>query len=113
MGLLLIFVGILILLPSLLRSLVSTAPCRGSLGTSSRQVHEGSPMTEDFIPPSDEPMGSAERKIFRWRYESFERMGFPAYHCIWLASHTEVELSSARKLIDRGCSPELAMEILT
>jgi hypothetical protein len=53
----------------------------------------------------------AER-VERWRAEELERAGFAADTAHILAGRHDVDLHSAVELIQRGCPPALAAEIL-
>ena len=49
--------------------------------------------------------------VLRWRFEELIRAGYEAGNALILASHLEVDLHAAASLLDRGCPPELAMQI--
>lgn len=51
-------------------------------------------------------------KIEVWRFKQFSQMGFSADQ-ICLLKDAEVDTYMAKELIDSGCPPELAVEILT
>jgi hypothetical protein len=51
-------------------------------------------------------------RVERWRAEELERAGFAADTAHILAMRSDVDLHMAVGLIERGCSPELAAEIL-
>jgi hypothetical protein len=53
----------------------------------------------------------AER-VERWRAEEFERAGFEPDTAHILASRLDIDLHGAVAMIERGCSPALAAEIL-
>jgi hypothetical protein len=53
----------------------------------------------------------AER-VERWRAEELERAGFPVDTAIILAGRTDIDLHAAVRLVQRGCAPDLAAEIL-
>lgn len=47
-----------------------------------------------------------------WRLEALERAGYAAEAAAVLAASHEVDLHRAVELLERGCSPELALQIL-
>ena len=51
-------------------------------------------------------------KVQRWRAEALERAGYDSTTAAVLAVRTDIDLHSATALIERGCSPELALRIL-
>ena len=51
-------------------------------------------------------------RIERWRAEELERAGYDAWAAAQLAARMDVDLHRATELVDRGCSPELALQIL-
>ena len=53
----------------------------------------------------------AER-VERWRADELERAGFAPDTAVILAGRSDVDLHAAVALIERGCPPELAGEIL-
>ena len=55
----------------------------------------------------------AEAELVRiWRMEELERAGYAAAQARELADLTYVDLHLATGLLRRGCSPELALQIL-
>jgi hypothetical protein len=55
----------------------------------------------------------AEAELVRsWRTEELQRAGYPAAQARKLADLNYVDLHLATDLLRRGCSPELALEIL-
>ena len=50
--------------------------------------------------------------VLRWRFEELIRAGYDAGSAMILASHVEVDLHDATTLIERGCPPETAMQIV-
>ena len=50
--------------------------------------------------------------VERWRAEELERAGYPADAAAEIALHAEVDLHHAVELLEKGCSPELALKIL-
>ncbi len=51
-------------------------------------------------------------RIERWRTEALERAGFNAEAAEELARRHDIDLHSAIGLLERGCPPETALEIL-
>jgi hypothetical protein len=51
-------------------------------------------------------------KIERWRSEELERAGYGTRAAGRLAARHDIDLHLAVGLLDRGCSPELAIKIL-
>lgn len=52
-------------------------------------------------------------KVLLWRQEELERAGYPADLAMLLAENAEVDLHFATDLLERGCSVERALRILT
>ena len=53
----------------------------------------------------------AER-IERWRFEALVRAGYAPAGARKLAARADVDLHVAVQMLERGCSPELALSIL-
>jgi len=53
-----------------------------------------------------------QERIERWRAEELERAGYTPGAAAQLAMSREVDLHVAIALLERGCSPELALRIL-
>jgi hypothetical protein len=53
-----------------------------------------------------------QERIERWRAEELERAGYTPGVAAQLAMSKEVDLHIAVALLERGCSPELALRIL-
>lgn len=51
-------------------------------------------------------------RIEAWRMEALIRAGYDEDAAMKLATRLDVDLHQAIGLIDRGCSPELALQIL-
>ncbi|MBA2358049.1 MAG: hypothetical protein H0V84_06415 [Actinobacteria bacterium] len=65
------------------------------------------------MPATDIQLEETEvQRIERWRAEELERAGYPARDAERLAGRHEIDLHFAVRLIERGCSPELALQIL-
>ena len=50
--------------------------------------------------------------ILAWRREQLARVGYSDWDAETLATHTDVDLHLAVRLVARGCPPELALQIL-
>lgn len=50
--------------------------------------------------------------IVSWRFEELLRAGADAGSALILAGHTEVDLHAATGLLERGCPPTLALQIM-
>ena len=60
-----------------------------------------------------EVLPTTERdRIERWRHEALERAGYDPEAAIVLAASHDIDLHSAVSLLERGCSVELALQIL-
>ena len=56
---------------------------------------------------------SSERdRVEHWRHEALERAGYHAEAAIVLAASHDIDLHDAVGLLERGCSVELALQIL-
>ena len=65
------------------------------------------------MPTADTTFQETEQEIVeRWRAQELERAGFPEDKANELAMRTDVDLHAAINLIRRGCTPELAAQIL-
>ena len=51
-------------------------------------------------------------RVERWRAEELERAGYHPEAAFELALRFDVDLHAAVELVERGCPPELALEIL-
>jgi hypothetical protein len=51
-------------------------------------------------------------QVERWRAGELERAGYPREAAARLAARHDVDLHRAVELLERGCSPELALQIL-
>jgi hypothetical protein len=56
--------------------------------------------------------GSEIERIERWRHEELERAGYDAESALVLAASHDVDLHDAVELLERGCSVDLALQIL-
>ena len=55
---------------------------------------------------------SERDRIERWRHEALERAGYDPESAIVIAASHDVDLHDAVGLLARGCSVELALQIL-
>jgi hypothetical protein len=51
-------------------------------------------------------------RIERWRHEELERAGYDPESALVLAASHDVDLHDAVELLERGCSVDLALQIL-
>ena len=51
-------------------------------------------------------------QIEQWRHEALERAGYDPESSIVLAASHDIDLHAAVGLLDRGCTVELALQIL-
>ena len=64
------------------------------------------PTAETILRPTEQEL------VECWRAEELERAGYPAGAAAELAMRNDVDLHRAAELIQRGCSPDLALQIL-
>jgi hypothetical protein len=51
-------------------------------------------------------------RVERWRAEELMRAGYDPAGAADLAARLDIDLHTATDLLERGCSPELALQIL-
>ena len=51
-------------------------------------------------------------RIERWRHEELERAGYDSESALVLAASHDVDLHEAVRLLKRGCTVDLALQIL-
>jgi hypothetical protein len=51
-------------------------------------------------------------QVERWRAAELERAGYPHDAAARIAARHDLDLHRAVQLLERGCSPELALQIL-
>lgn len=56
--------------------------------------------------------GSEMDRIEQWRHEALERAGYDPESALVLAASHDVDLHEAVNLLHRGCSVDLALQIL-
>ena len=59
-----------------------------------------------------EVLDTEQDRIEQWRHEALERAGYYPEAAIVLAASHDVDLHAAVSLLERGCSVELALQIL-
>ena len=65
------------------------------------------------MPTADTNVRPTEQELVeRWRAEELERAGYPPAAAAELAARTDVDLHRAAELLQRGCTTELALQIL-
>jgi hypothetical protein len=67
---------------------------------------EEMPTAETNVRPSEQEL------VEQWRAQALERAGYPEQVAAELATRPDIDLHRAVKLIERGCAPELAAQIL-
>ncbi len=55
---------------------------------------------------------SAPDDVLEWRFDELERAGVEAVEALRLALDTAFDVASLRRLVARGCPPELAVQIV-
>jgi hypothetical protein len=65
------------------------------------------------MPTAETTQTPTEQELVeRWRAEALERAGFPEDVAAELAMRNDVDLHRAIELLQKGCSPQLAADIL-
>jgi hypothetical protein len=64
------------------------------------------PTAETNVRPTEQEL------VEQWRAEELERAGYPTAAAAELATRSDVDLHRAAELLQRGCTPELALQIL-
>ena len=64
------------------------------------------------MPVVDEVVESEVERVERWRAQALERAGYPAEAARELSARLDVDLHRAIGMLENGCPPELALEIL-
>jgi hypothetical protein len=64
------------------------------------------------MPAVEEIVETEQDRVERWRADELMRAGFDPAAAVELASRFEIDLHRATELLDRGCSAELAVQIL-
>ena len=64
------------------------------------------------MPAVEEIVETEQERVERWRADELMRAGFDPTAAVELASRFDIDLHRATELLGRGCSPELAVQIL-
>jgi hypothetical protein len=64
------------------------------------------------MPAVQEIVETELERVERWRTDELMRAGFDPATASAVATRLDIDLHRARELVDRGCSPELALQIL-
>jgi hypothetical protein len=65
------------------------------------------------MPIAETDVRQTEQELVEsWRASELERAGYPPAAAFELAARTDVDLHYAVELLQKGCSPELALNIL-
>ena len=64
------------------------------------------PTAETTVRPTEQEL------VEQWRAEALEKAGYPDTVAAELALRPDVDLHRAVELLERGCTPELAAQIL-
>jgi hypothetical protein len=65
------------------------------------------------MPTTETPDRLSEQELVeQWRAEALERAGYPPQAAASLAARTDVDLHLAAELLSKGCTTELALQIL-
>jgi hypothetical protein len=64
------------------------------------------------MPAVEEIVETELERVERWRADELMRAGFDPSSAVELAARFDIDLHAATELVDRGCSPELALQIL-
>lgn len=65
------------------------------------------------MPTTETPVQLTEQELVeQWRAEALERAGYPAEAAVEIAARADIDLHQATELLQRGCTPELALQIL-
>jgi hypothetical protein len=64
------------------------------------------------MPAVEEIIETELERVERWRTEELIRAGYDPDAAVQLAVHHDVDLRRAAWLLEHGCSPDLALQIL-
>jgi len=64
------------------------------------------------MPVVDEVVESEVERVERWRAQALERAGYSTEAARELSARLDVDLHRAIGMLENGCPPELAVEIL-
>ena len=58
------------------------------------------------------PADTENERVERWRAEALERAGYDIASALELAARNDIDLHQAIKLVEAGCPPDVAIQIL-
>jgi hypothetical protein len=65
------------------------------------------------MPTTETPIRLTEQELVeQWRAEELERAGYPPQASVELAARMDIDLHLAAELLAKGCSTDLALQIL-
>ena len=64
------------------------------------------------MPAVDDIVETEAERVERWRAEELIRAGFDPDSALRLAARTDIDIHRAAEMLERGCPPELALQIL-
>ena len=64
------------------------------------------------MPAVEDIVETELERVERWRAEELMRAGFDPSSAVALAARLDIDLHVATELLDRGCTPDLALQIL-
>jgi hypothetical protein len=65
------------------------------------------------MPTTETPIRLTEQELVeQWRAEELERAGYPPQAAVELAARMDIDLHLAAELLAKGCSTDLALQIL-
>jgi hypothetical protein len=64
------------------------------------------------MPAVEEIVETELERVERWRAEELMRAGYDPAGAAELAARLDIDLHSAASMLERGCPPELALQIL-
>jgi hypothetical protein len=103
---------------------VKLAPCKGFANPPEKGASNTSNWTNRRVTPIPKAKGNGmsaaelevlhteQDRIEQWRHEALERAGYDPEAAIVLAASHDIDLHDAVSLLERGCSVELALQIL-
>jgi hypothetical protein len=65
------------------------------------------------MPAAYDIVETETERVERWRTSELMRVGFPGDDAVALAARLDIDLHEAIELVQRGCSPQLALRILS
>jgi hypothetical protein len=64
------------------------------------------------MPAVDDIVETEAERVERWRADELIRAGFDPDSALKLAARQDVDIHRAAQMLERGCPPELAVQIL-